>query len=330
MKLLVTGGAGYIGSVVAAELLRADHDVVVYDNLSKGHRAAVPRGAELVVADLADAVSLNAIFKLHRFDAVLHFAAFIEVGESMVAPERFFRNNAVNSLALLECVVKHQVPRFVFSSTAALYGNPERNPIAESDPLRPTSPYGESKLFVERALAWHHRIHGVRYASLRYFNAAGATAEHGEAHDPESHLIPIVLQAAAGTREHVQILGTDYPTADGTCVRDYIHVEDLAMAHRLALEKLDGADRPLIYNLGNGAGFSVKEVIETARRVTGKEIVVKEAARRPGDPAVLVSSAEKIRRELGFKAKRSSLEEMIGSAWEWRVAHPQGYSRSGD
>jgi UDP-glucose 4-epimerase len=325
LKILVTGGAGYIGSVVSSELLKAGHRVTVLDNLTHGYEKAVPKQAELVVADLADRDKLNELLSASRFDAVMHFAAFIEAGESMVAPERFFQNNTANTVNLLQAMLEHGVKKFVFSSTAALYGNPKRVPIEEDDVLEPTNAYGESKLLVERMLTWFHRIHGLRYASLRYFNAAGATPERGEAHQPESHLIPLILQAAAGTRESISIFGSDYPTDDGTCVRDYIHILDLASAHILALEALADRDR-LIYNLGNGKGYSVREVIEVAGRVTQRQIKVVEAARRPGDPAVLVASSEKIKRELGWSPRYAKLEEIVGSAWEWSQKNPDGYA----
>ena len=288
-RVLVTGGAGYIGSVVTAQLLKQGFDVVVFDNLSNGHSAALPSGAQLVVADTSDRAALDQVFRGQRIDAVMHFAASIEAGESMQVPEKYFRNNTANSLTLLEAVIAHKVPRFVFSSTAALFGTPDRVPIEETDALHPTNAYGESKLLVENMLAWFHRIHGLRYASLRYFNAAGCAGEQGEDHQPESHLIPLILQVALGKREHIAIYGTDYPTPDGTCVRDYVHVSDLASAHLLVLEALRQNDK-LIFNLGNGRGFSVREVIEVVRRVTGHPIPVREAARRPGDPAILVAS----------------------------------------
>ncbi|MGA2988932.1 MAG: UDP-glucose 4-epimerase GalE [Candidatus Korobacteraceae bacterium] len=324
MKILVVGGAGYIGSVVCAELLAAGHRAVVYDNLSRGHRAAVPPGAELVVADTAERAALDDVFARHRIDAVMHFAALIEAGESMKHPELFFRNNSANTLTLLEAMLHHGVERIVFSSTAALYGEPEAIPIRETDPLRPTNAYGESKLLVERMLAWFHRIHGLRYASLRYFNAAGAAKDLGEAHRPETHLIPLVLEAALGARDSVSIFGTDYPTPDGSCIRDYIHVSDLAKAHLLALEALQTREQ-LIYNLGNGRGFSVREVIAAAQRVTGRPIKVLEAPRRAGDPAVLVASPEAIQRELGWHPQCPELEAIVETAWEWHQRHPQGY-----
>ena len=329
MKVLVTGGAGYIGSVVADELLRAGHQVVVFDNLSHGHREAVPREAELVVGELADRAALDQIMRAGKFDAVMHFAALIEAGESMKVPEQFFRNNTANALNLLEAMLAAGVKRFVFSSTAALFGNPERTPIEEDDTLRPTNAYGESKLLVERMLAWFHQIHGLRYASLRYFNAAGAASPNkGEAHQPETHLIPRILHVALGRAQHATIFGTDYPTPDGTCVRDYIHVSDLAQAHLLALNALiAGAERaePLIYNLGNGQGFSVRQVIEAARAVTGHAIPVIESPRRPGDPAILIASSKKIQRDLGWQPKFPDLGAILESAWRWHRVHPNGY-----
>ena len=325
MNVLVTGGAGYIGSVVAAELLKAGRGVLIYDDLSRGHRRAAPKGAELIVADTADRAALDHVFMTHPVDAVMHFAALIEAGESMKNPAAFFRNNTANALTLLEAMLAHGVKKFVFSSTAALFGNPERSPIEDDDPLRPTNVYGESKLMVERMLAWFNSVHGLRYASLRYFNAAGAmSADHGEDHQPESHLIPLVLKVALGQIEHVNILGVDYPTPDGTCVRDYVHVLDLASAHLLALDALEHRDR-LIYNLGNGQGFSVREVIEVARNVTGRPIPVVESPRRPGDPAILIASAAKIRRELNWRPQFPDLETIVASAWRWHQAHPRGY-----
>ena len=324
MKILVTGGAGYIGSVTVAELVREGHTVTVFDNLSNGHRRAVVQGANLIVGDLADSNRLAETFGKGEFDAVMHFAAFIEAGESMKAPERFFRNNTANTLTLLETMLRAGVHRFVFSSTAALYGDPETTPIPEDAPLHPTNAYGESKLLAEHMLAWMHRIHGLRYASLRYFNAAGATGELGEAHNPESHLIPLILQVAAGKRPNISIFGTDYPTPDGTCVRDYIHVLDLAKAHLLALQALEAREK-LIYNLGNGHGFSVRQVIDAARFVTGHAIPVVECPRRAGDPSVLVASSGKIRSEFGWQPQFPDPAEIIRSAWEWYRRHPNGY-----
>src|SRR5438874_12911203 len=299
MRVVVTGGAGYIGATTVRALLDSGHKVVVYDNLSKGYAEALPAEAKLVRGEIADRAQLDAVFREHRPEAVLHFAALIEAGESMQVPERYFRNNSASTLTLLEAMLAHGVGKFIFSSTAALYGNPKRVPIQEDDELQPTNVYGESKLLVEQMLTWFHRIHGLRYASLRYFNAAGAAGELGEDHQPESHLIPITLQVALGKRNRLSIYGTDYPTADGTCVRDYIHVLDLAQAHLLALEALEKRDK-LIYNLGNGHGFSVREVVEVARKVTGRPIAAVETARRAGDPAVLVASSQTIRQELGW------------------------------
>ncbi len=325
MNLLVTGGAGYIGSVMAAELLKAGHQVCVYDNLSHGWRGALPQGAELVVGDIADRTALDQLFHAYSFDAVLHFAALIEARESMVVPEAYFRNNTAGTLTLLEAMLLYDVKKFVFSSTAAVYGDAQRTPIEESDRLRPTNAYGESKLLVERMLEWLHRTHGLCYASLRYFNAAGAAGGLGEGHRPESHLIPRILQVALGTQPHISIYGTDYPTPDGTCIRDYIHVSDLVAAHLLALDALDRHEQ-LVYNLGNGQGFSVRQVIEAARRVTGQPIPAVESARLPGDPAILVASSERIRRELGWQPLHAELETIIASAWDWHRRHPDGYA----
>jgi UDP-glucose 4-epimerase len=324
-RVLVTGGAGYIGSVITSQLLKKGFDVIVFDNLSNGHKSAVPPRAKLVVGDTSDRPALDRIFTDRRIDGVVHLAASIEAGESMKFPEQYFHNNTANSLTLLEAVLHHKVQRFVFSSTAALFGTPDRTPIEETDALHPTNTYGESKLLVEHMLDWFHRIHGLRYACMRYFNAAGATPDQGEDHDPESHLIPLILQVALGKRESISIFGTDYPTPDGTCVRDYIHVGDLASAHLLVLDALKQKDK-LIYNLGNGKGFSVREVIETARRVTGHPIPVREVERRPGDPAILVASSEKIKRELRWQPQYASLEDIVRSAWDWSRSNPQGYA----
>jgi UDP-glucose 4-epimerase len=324
-RILVTGGAGYIGSVVVAQLLERGYEPIVFDDLSHGHRSALAPSAKLIVGDIADRVALEKVFSEYQPQAVMHFAAFIEAGESMQFPERFFRNNTANALLLLEAMLAHNVKRFVFSSTAALYGTPEKTPIEESAKLQPTNAYGESKLLVEQMLVWLHRIHGLRYACLRYFNAAGAAGAQGEDHHPESHLIPLALQVALGTRKAISIFGADYPTADGTCVRDYVHVADLATAHLLVLEALKEKDR-LVYNLGNGQGFSVRQVIETVRQVTGHAIPAQESPRRPGDPAVLVASSEKIKSELGWKPKYADLESIVRSAWDWRKAHPNGYA----
>jgi UDP-glucose 4-epimerase len=326
MRVLVTGGAGYIGSVVADRLLRDGHAVTVLDNLSKGAKQAVPSQADFVLANTGDEPALDRIFQSGRFDAVMHFAAFIEAGESMLSPELYFDNNSAKTLTLLRAMLRHQVLRLVFSSTAAVYGDPTRLPIVEDDPLAPTNPYGESKLMVERMLAWFHKAHGLGYASLRYFNAAGATRDRGEMHRPETHLIPLVLQAALGQREAISIYGTDYPTKDGTCIRDYIHIDDLATAHLLALDALAQTqthreDSQLIFNLGSGSGFSVREIIDVAGRVTGRKIPVVEAPRRPGDSAVLIASSEKIKRVLGWQPRHSDIEAIVRSAWEWHSTH---------
>jgi len=326
LNVLVTGGAGYIGSVVASELVRAGHNVTALDNLSRGHRDAIPQAAKFVAADLGDNSAVDSVLADGQFEAVMHFAASIEAGESMKFPERFFRNNTANTLNLLECMLRAGVRRIVFSSTAALYGEPQSTPIRETDPLQPTNAYGESKLLVERMLSWFHRVHGLRYASLRYFNAAGATSRLGEAHDPETHLIPLILQVAQGKRPSISVFGSDYATPDGTCIRDYIHVTDLAQAHLLALQALKDRDQ-LIYNLGNGRGFSVREVIEVSRRVTGHPIPVVEAPRRTGDPAVLVASSEKVQRELNWRPQHPELDSIISSAWNWVSSHPDGYQR---
>ncbi len=324
MRLLVTGGAGYIGSVVAEQLLREGHTVTVLDNLSMGWREAVPAGAEFVQGDTGDQALLDALFASHSFDAVMHFGALIEAGESVKFPDKYFENNSLRTLTLLRVMLKHNVARFVFSSTAAVYGEPETVPISEEHPLAPTNPYGESKLLVEQMLRWLHNAHDLRYASLRYFNAAGATAERGEAHRSESHLIPLILQVPLGQREFISIFGTDYPTNDGTCIRDYIHIDDLASAHLLALQSLETRET-LICNLGSGEGFSVREIIEVARKVTGHSIPVREMPRRAGDPAVLIASSEKAQRLLGWKPQHSNVESIVASAWEWHRTHPRGY-----
>jgi UDP-glucose 4-epimerase len=327
VRVLITGGAGYIGSVVVSELVQAGHHVTVYDSLVRGHREAVHPAARFVAGDVGDEASLNELFGLHTFDAVLHFAALIEAGESMQDPERYFRNNSAKTLTLLSAMVNHGIRRFVFSSTAAVYGDPEYTPIDEHHPLKPVNAYGASKLIVEQMLIWFNRIHRLGYTALRYFNAAGAAPPLGEDHRPETHLIPIILQVAMGQREHLALFGDDYPTRDGTCVRDYIHVLDLASAHVLALEQLEPGARQ-VYNLGNGRGFTNQEVIETARRVTGCPIPVQASARRPGDPAILVASSERIQAELGWSPRYPNLDDIIASAWQWRQVHPHGYTTS--
>ena len=316
MKILVTGGAGYVGGTVSRMLMRGGHKVCIYDNLCHSRRSAVPDGAHFVEGALEDRNLLEATLADGRFDGVMHFAALIEAGESMQRPEIYFRNNTASTLTLLESMLATGHDRLVFSSTAACYGEPESIPILEDAKLQPTNPYGESKLLVEEMLVWFNRIHNLRYASLRYFNVAGAINGYGEAHEPESHLIPLILDVALGRRANIKIFGRDYPTKDGTCVRDYIHVRDLADAHLLALGALEEKSR-LIYNIGNGQGFTVLEVIESVRRVTGKTIAVEECARRAGDPAVLVASSEKIKRELGWKPQFAELDAIVASAWEW-------------
>ena len=323
MNILVTGGAGYIGSATAEALIDAGHSVTVYDSLVTGHHGAVPEGATFVEADLADSHALVKTLTERQFDAVMHFAAFIEAGESMKDPGRFYHNNLTNSLALMENAVRAGVKRFVLSSTAAVYQSSDE-PLTEESPLGPTNVYGHTKLMVEQALDWYRQIHGLYFAALRYFNASGALPERGEAHQPESHLIPLVLRVPVGQKDEAQIYGTDYPTPDGTCIRDYIHIADLVSAHLLALDGLAERDR-LIYNLGSGNGYSVRQVIETARRVTGHPIPAKELPRRPGDSARLVASSEKIKRELGWKAEHDDLFEIVYSAWEWHKSHPDGY-----
>ena len=324
MRVLVTGGAGYIGSVVSEQLVSDGHEVVIYDNLSKGHRGAVVEGARFVQGDLLEADQLRQTLNDNRIDAVIHMAASSLVGESVEQPSKYYHNNVVAGLVLLDAMRDSGITRIVFSSTAATYGEPAEQPIRETTPTNPTNTYGETKLAFEKAMHWYERAHGLRYASLRYFNAAGATEKCGEDHDPETHLIPITLQAATGKRAHVEIYGEDYLTEDGTCIRDYIHVIDLARAHILALDVL--SERSAIYNLGcGGDGYSVREVIDTARRVTGKEIPVRMGPRRPGDPAVLIASSDKIKSELGWQPQFQDLELIIESAWRWMLAHPDGY-----
>jgi UDP-glucose 4-epimerase len=324
MKLLVTGGAGYIGSIVAQRLLDEGHEVVVLDNLTRGHRAAVPERARFVEADLLDPAALGDALA-EGFDGALHFAALSLVGESVARPELYYRNNVVGSLNLLDALRAADVRRLVFSSTAATYGEPEVVPIEETAPTRPVNPYGASKLAVDRMIGDECRAHGLGAVSLRYFNVAGASGCLGEDHHPETHLIPNVLRAAQGLQAEVQLFGTDYPTPDGTAVRDYIHIEDLATAHLLALDGAIGG-RHRIFNLGNGSGFSVREVIDAAREVTGLEIPVREAPRRPGDPPILVAASGRIRAELGWEPRKPALAEMVGDAWTFAKSHPHGYA----
>jgi UDP-glucose 4-epimerase len=324
MNILVTGGGGYIGGTVSRLLLAGGNSVTVYDNLCHSKRSAIAEGVEFIEGDVADRGLLEKTLTAGKFDGVMHFAALIEAGESMQKPEIYFRNNTAATLTLLEAMAATGTKRLVFSSTAACYGEPVTTPILEDAKLEPTNAYGESKLLVEQMLPWFNRVHGLRYASLRYFNVAGASRfeiagaidSYGEAHEPESHLIPLILDVALGRREKIKIFGQDYPTKDGTCVRDYIHVRDLAEAHLLALAALEDKSR-LIYNIGNGQGFTVREVIDSVRRVTGKPIAVEECPRRDGDPAVLVAGSEKIKDELGWRPQFADLDTIIASAWEW-------------
>ncbi len=325
MRVLVTGGAGYIGSVVTEALLDNGDDVVVYDNLSTGHRAAVPDHVAFVEGDLRDGDRLRATLADHRIDAVVHMAALSQVGASVVNPREYYDNNVRGGLSLLDALLHAGVSRIVFSSTAAVYGQPERVPIEEDAPTTPTSPYGDTKLTIETALRRYDTAYNLRYASLRYFNAAGASQRAGEDHRPETHLIPLLLQSAVGAGEPVAVFGEDYPTRDGTCVRDYIHVVDLARAHVLALGALDRGSR--VYNLGcGGEGYTVREVVDSARRVTGRAIPVRVAARRAGDPAVLVASSARIRAELAWEPAYAALDDIIGSAWAWQGRHPRGWT----
>jgi UDP-glucose 4-epimerase len=323
MNIFVTGGAGYIGSATAEALLNASHSVTVYDSLVTGYQGAVPEAARFIQADLGDSAALTAALASEKYDAVMHFAAFIEAGESMKDPGKFFKNNLANSLQLIEAAAHAGVKRFVLSSSAAVYASNDA-PLTEDSAIDPANAYGFTKLAIEQALEWYRKIHGLRFTALRYFNACGALPGRGEAHQPESHLIPLVLKVALGQRAAASIYGTDYPTPDGTGIRDYIHIADLVSAHLLALEALGERDR-LIYNLGNGSGYSVREVIETARGVTGHPIPAIETPRRPGDAPRLVASSEKIRRELGWSPQHPDLTEIIASAWDWHRTHPQGY-----
>jgi UDP-glucose 4-epimerase len=326
---LVTGGAGYVGSHLVLALLDAGHAVTVYDNLRQGHRGAVPDAARLVVADIGDAQRLDAVLADGKWDAVFHFAALSLVGESMKLPFLYFIENAAGGMRLIEACVKHGIDKFILSSTAALFGNPRKIPIAENEALEPGSPYGESKLMIEQCLHWAGRIHGLRYACLRYFNAAGAdpAGRAGEDHNPESHLIPLVIDAALGLRPEIAVFGNDYPTPDGTCIRDYIHVTDLADAHLRALAQLE--HKSVIYNLGNGAGHSVFEVIRAVERVSGRKVPMRIDARRPGDPAALVASSDLLRSETGWSPRFAQLDEIVRTAFAWREAHPRGYDDRG-
>ena len=327
MRILVLGGAGYIGSHTALELVKAGNEVVIADNLVTGYRKAIPEGAKFYEGDLRDSDFLDNLFHQEKIDAVIHFAAYSLVGESVTNPLKYYDNNLYGTKVLLEAMVKNNVGKIVFSSTAATYGEPENIPILESDRTCPTNPYGETKLAMEKMFKWTAEAHGLRYVSLRYFNACGAdeSGTIGEAHNPESHLIPLILQVPNGKRETISIYGTDYDTPDGTCIRDYIHVTDLAQAHILAVQYLNNGGESDIFNLGNGVGYSVREVIETARKVTGHPIPATETSRRAGDPARLVASSEKAKSVLGWKPVHDSLEEIIVSAWNWHKNHPNGY-----
>ena len=329
MKLLVLGGAGYIGSHTATELLDNGHEVVIADNLGTGYREAVPEKATFYQGDLRDKDFLVDLLRKEKVDAVIHFAAFSLVGESVTNPLKYYENNLYGTKVLLDAMIETGVDKIVFSSTAATYGEPENIPILESDRTCPTNPYGETKLAMEKMISWAAKAHGLHFVSLRYFNACGAhkSGKIGEAHNPESHLIPLVLQVPNGKREFVSIYGNDYDTPDGTCIRDYIHVTDLAKAHILAVEYLMNGGESDIFNLGNGVGYSVKEVIETARKVTGHPIPAKEEARRAGDPARLVASGEKARKILGWEPEIKDLADIISSAWKWHKAHRDGYSK---
>jgi UDP-glucose 4-epimerase len=322
VKILVTGGAGYIGSICVEDLLNRGHDVTVFDNLTEGHRKAVDQRAKFVQGDLADKTGVSQVIGTEQPAAVMHFAAKALVGESMQNPSKYFFNNVSCGLNLLDAMVEHGVKRFVFSSTCATYGIPEAIPIDELAPQKPVNPYGESKLIFEKILSWYDQIHGLVFAALRYFNAAGATEAFGEDHRIETHLIPCVLQVPLGKREHAQVFGPDYPTPDGSCIRDYIHVTDLAQAHALALEVKESG----FFNLGIGGGVSVLEVIEACRKVTGKDIPIVNQPRRPGDPPRLIASAQKAREVLGWRPQFEQITDIVSSAWNWHLRHPKGYN----
>jgi UDP-glucose 4-epimerase len=329
MAILVCGGAGYIGSHAVSELLDRNEDVIVVDNLQKGHKQAVLEGAKLYTGDLRDEAFLKNVFQENEIEAVIHFAADSLVGESVELPLQYYENNVYGTMCLLKVMAEFDVKKIVFSSTAATYGEAENIPIVETDPTVPTNPYGETKLAVEKMLKWSQQAYGLNYVVLRYFNVAGAHMDGklGEDHQPETHLIPIILQVALGSREKIMMFGDDYHTADGTCIRDYIHVTDLANAHILAIKKLRKENKSATYNLGNGNGFSVKEVIETARKVTGHPIPAEVAPRRAGDPAILIASSEKAMAELGWKPKYADLHTIIESAWNWFQKNPNGYDK---
>ena len=322
MKVLVVGGAGYIGSQMVLMLAEQGHEVVVLDDLSAGHREAVLAG-EFVEGSIADVAVLDRVFKAHRFDGVMHFASYIQVGESVIEPAKYYRNNLVNTIALLDAMVRHGVLRFIFSSTAAIFGEPQYMPLDEAHPREPINPYGKTKWMVEQVLHDYDKAYGLKSICLRYFNAAGADPQSriGELHQPESHMIPLVLQAAAGDRPHISVFGTDYETPDGTCIRDYIHVVDLCAAHLLALDRLATGGASDAFNLGNGAGFSIREVIDTAGRLTGRPIAVVEGPRRAGDPARLIANPAKAIATLGWKSRHNSLETIVRDAWNFYLKH---------
>lgn len=324
MNVLVTGGAGYIGSAVVEELLAEQHTPVVYDNLVAGHREAVPSNVAFVQGDLFDGQLLRQTLATHAIDAVIHLAAFLQPNESMTNPGKYFQNNVAGTASLLNAMVESGVRRFILSSTCATFGDPVYTPIDERHPQQPISPYGVSKLMIEQMLPWYEHAHGLRYSCMRYFNACGATPEHGEDHDPEIHLIPLILQVAMGKRANVKIFGTDYDTRDGTCIRDYVHISDLGRAHVLALGPLETRSRN--FNLANGDGFTVREVIEAARHVTGREIAGVEEPRRAGDPPVMIGDSRRAREELGWVPRYSTIESIIQSAWDWHLRFPQGYA----
>ena len=323
MNILVTGGAGYIGSIVVEQLIKAGESVVVFDNLYQGHKHAVHPQAAFIQGDLSNRAEIDAVFKAHAIDAIMHFASHTLVGESMEQPFLYLGENVTNALNLLQAATAHNTRKFILSSTANLFDDPEKIPIAATERIVPGSPYGESKYIIERYLRWMDKIYGMRYTALRYFNAAGASEERGEDHHPELHLIPIVLEVARGMRDKLTIFGNDYNTPDGTCVRDYIHVLDLAQAHILALRNLDRGSRT--YNLGNGKGYSIMEVVETARQITGHPIPVEIGPRRPGDPDILIADSEQIRQDLGWQPQYPELRDIVQSAWKWHQAHPNGY-----
>ncbi len=327
MKVLVTGGAGYIGSVTTRELINQGYEVVVFDNLSYGHRQVIPKQARFVEADLLDRPSIYSALSKEKIEAVVHFAGFIAVGESVKEPLKYVRNNILGGYNLLDAMRELKINKIIFSSSAAVYGDPDSIPIKEEDRLKPTSPYGETKLIFEKFLSWCDAAYGTRSICLRYFNAAGADIENdlGEDHDPETHLIPLVLKVALGQREKIDVFGTDYDTSDGTCVRDYVHIKDLAAAHVKALKRLNEGGASSFYNVGSSKGYSVREVIDACRKITRKNIKVVESPRRAGDPPRLVASSEKIKNELGFAFKHSDLEDIISDAWQWHSKHPNGY-----